>query len=86
MNEHPSRYSGPSIIQHIRELIEAAIPAASAQVEGGGGHFQIVVTSPTFAGKSLLERQRLVYGAIADLLKGEDAPVHAVDRLVTRVS
>ena len=37
-----------------------------------------------FAGKSMLESQRLVYGAIAHLMKGDGAPVHAVDKLTTR--
>ncbi len=46
----------------------------------------IEVTSPVFAGKSMLESQRMVYGAIADLMKGDRAPVHAVDSLKTRTS
>jgi stress-induced morphogen len=53
-------------------------------VAGANGHFQIEVVSPVFAGKSSLERQRLVYGAIAHLMKGDSAPVHAVDTLKTR--
>ena len=50
----------------------------------GGGHFNIEVTSPVFTGKSMLESQRMVYGTIADLMKGDRAPVHAVDSLKTR--
>jgi acid stress-induced BolA-like protein IbaG/YrbA len=42
------------------------------------------VTSPVFAGKGMLESQRLVYGAIAHLMKGDMAPVHAVDSMKTR--
>ena len=53
-------------------------------MNGGGGHFSIEVTSPVFAGKNMLESQRMVYGAIADLMKGDRAPVHAVDSLKTR--
>ena len=45
-----------------------------------GGH----QGSPVFAGKNMLESQRMVYGAIADLMKGDRAPVHAVDSLKTR--
>ena len=37
-----------------------------------------------FAGMSTLERQRLVYGAIAHLMRGDRPPVHAVDSLKTR--
>jgi len=52
-------------------------------VRGGGGHFEIDVTSEAFEGKRLLDKQRLVYGAIAHLMQGDDAPVHAIDRLDT---
>jgi stress-induced morphogen len=43
------------------------------------------VVSPAFAGLGMLESQRLVYSAIAHLMQGDLAPVHAVDRLKTRV-
>jgi stress-induced morphogen len=54
-------------------------------VSGAGGHFTIEVVSPAFAGLGMLESQRLVYSAIAHLMKGDLAPVHAVDKLKTRV-
>ena len=31
----------------------------------------------------MLESHRIVYGTIADLMKGDGAPVHAVDSLKT---
>lgn len=69
----------------IRDRIERAIPGARVEVTAAeGGHFSIVVTAAAFAGLSLLEKQRLVYGAIADLMRGDNPPVHAVDQLVTR--
>jgi stress-induced morphogen len=43
------------------------------------------VVSAAFAGLGMLESQRLVYSAIAHLMKGDLAPVHAVDKLKTRV-
>jgi acid stress-induced BolA-like protein IbaG/YrbA len=73
-----------SVIEALREAIERKIPGSRAEVDGGGGHFAIEVTSPAFAGRSLLESQRMVYGAIAHLMKGAAAPVHAVDSLKTR--
>ena len=85
MSSHPTDFQG-SVIDAIREAIERQIPDARADVNGGGGHFNIEVTSPVFAGKNMLESQRMVYGAIADLMKGEKAPVHAVDSLKTRTS
>ena len=68
----------------VHEHIIRAIPDATVRVEGGGGHYTIEVVSPVFAGKGMLDSQRLVYSAIAPLLKGDDAPVHAVDSLRTR--
>ena len=73
-----------SLTDTIRAAIEAAVPEARATVAGGGGHFTIEVVSPAFAGKTPVERQRLVYGAITHLMKGDDAPVHAVDSLITK--
>ena len=83
MLSHPTEFQG-SVIDALREAIERQIPDARVDVNGGGGHFNIEVTSPVFASKSMLESQRMVYGAIADLMKGDRAPVHAVDSLKTR--
>jgi acid stress-induced BolA-like protein IbaG/YrbA len=71
-----------NIFEQVKATIEAAIPDATARVSGGGGHFEIEVTSAAFAGKRILEKQRMVLSAIARLLAGDGAPVHAVDRLV----
>lgn len=68
----------------VREAILGRIADAEVRVEGGGGHYTIEVVSPVFAGKGMLESQRLVLGAIAPLMKGDHAPVHAVDSLKTR--
>jgi len=71
--------------EDIKKAILEKIPDASINVESGsGGHFTIGVVSPVFAGKSMLESQRLVLGAIAHLMKGDGAPVHAVDKLTTK--
>ena len=84
MSSHPTDFAG-SITDAIRDAILEKIPDAAIVVGGGGGHYTIDVTSPVFAGKNKVESQRLVYGAIAHLMKGDLAPVHAVDSLVTRV-
>jgi len=82
MSSHPTDFHG-SIIDALRQAIEQQIPNSRAAVDGGGGHYSIEVTSPAFAGRSMLESQRLVYGAIAHLMQGDAAPVHAVDSLKT---
>lgn len=73
-----------SIEEEVKQAIEAAIPGAQASVTGGGGHFEIEVVSEAFEGKRILEQQRLVYSAIAHLMAGDTAPVHAVDRMVCK--
>ena len=79
MRIHPTG----SVADELKELIERAIDGSEAQVAGGGGHYEITVRADAFAGQSLLAKQRLVYSAIAPMMKGEHAPVHAIDRLTT---
>ena len=73
-----------SIEQEVKEAIESAIEGSTASVNGGGGHFVIEVVSEQFAGKRILEQQRLVYSAIAHLMAGDTAPVHAVDQMICK--
>lgn len=75
------------ITAQIKTAILEKIPDGNVVVEGGsGGHFTIQVVSPVFTGKSMVDSQRLVLGAIAHLMKGDGAPVHAIDKLTTRAS
>lgn len=83
MSGHFTNFQG-SVPEAIREAIAEAIEDAEIEVGGGGGHYTISVVSKQFEGKSMLESQRLVYGAISHLMAGDAAPVHAVDKLVTR--
>lgn len=74
------------LCEEIRSAIAAAIPDAQIEVDAAGpGHFAIRVVSAGFAGKSRVGRQQLVYGAIAHLMQGDAAPVHAIDRLQTEL-
>jgi len=73
-----------SILDQVKTTIEAAIPDATATVRGGGGHFEIEVVSPAFAGKRILDKQRMVLQTLNELMAGADAPVHAIDRLVCK--
>ncbi len=68
-------------IDQIKTLLADAIPGAVIDANGMGGHFEIKVVSSEFEGKNTLAKQRLVLGAIKSLMKGERAPVHAVDRI-----
>ena len=55
MSSHPTDFKG-SVIDALREAIERQVPDSHAVVSGGGGHFSIEVTSPAFAGKSMVAR------------------------------
>lgn len=71
----------------LREAIEAALPAARVQVSAlSPGHFEIQVVAAAFEGLSRVQQQQKVYAAISPLMAGDAAPVHAIDRMVTRTS
>ncbi len=73
------------VVADLRTAIESAIAGAEVEVAASSpGHFEISVTSEAFAGRSRVQQQR-VYAAIAHLMKGDAAPVHAIDRMQTRV-
>jgi BolA family transcriptional regulator, general stress-responsive regulator len=36
---------------------------------GGGGHYRLTVISPLFAGKSTLERHRMIYSALHEIMQ-----------------
>jgi BolA family transcriptional regulator, general stress-responsive regulator len=43
-----------------------------------GGHFHVTITSPAFAGRSAVERHRMVYAAAAELM-GRDIHALSID-------
>ncbi|MBI2390128.1 MAG: BolA family transcriptional regulator [Deltaproteobacteria bacterium] len=84
-SDHPTDFKG-SITEAAREAIERAIPGAKAQVEGGGGHYRVTVISSAFEGKSTLQKHRMVLNALAPMMSGDMAPVHAVDSIDARTA
>jgi acid stress-induced BolA-like protein IbaG/YrbA len=74
------------IVGQIKQAIENALPGAEVSVRcASPGHFEIAVTSDAFADQPMVKQHQLVYGAITDLMSGDAAPVHAVDRLECRL-
>jgi len=72
------------IVGQLHEAIVQALPGAQVRVSAGQpGHFTLSVRSAQFQHQSRLACQRLVYKAIAHLMSGERAPVHAIDQLET---
>jgi stress-induced morphogen len=78
---------GPlSIANALKQAIARSVPDAQVEViSSGGGHYSLHVRSPAFRDRSTLERHRMVYTAIAPLMAGDTAPVHAIDTLKTAV-
>ena len=74
-----------TIEDQIKQAIESQVPDSNVEVGGDGRHFEIQVVSPVFEGKRTLEKQRIVYAALSELMAGSNAPVHAIARLDTLV-
>ncbi|MCH9697792.1 MAG: BolA/IbaG family iron-sulfur metabolism protein [Gammaproteobacteria bacterium] len=71
----------------IKKRIEATIPHADVNVRlASNRHYEICVISTSFNELSQVKRHQKVYAAITDLMSGDDAPVHAIDKLDTRLS
>ncbi|MDZ7621809.1 MAG: BolA/IbaG family iron-sulfur metabolism protein [Candidatus Competibacteraceae bacterium] len=63
--------------QDIQQLIEEQLPDARALVQGDDGvHFEAVVVSAAFIGKSLVQQHRLVYAALGERMEREE--IHAL--------
>jgi acid stress-induced BolA-like protein IbaG/YrbA len=68
----------------LRSAIEAELPGATVEVKAASpGHFEISVVSEAFEGKPRVAQQQMVYKAIGGFLTGDEAPVHAIDRMET---
>ena len=61
--------------QRVEVVDESARHAGHAGAAGGGGHYRVVVVSSRFEGLTRVEAQRLVYGALADMMATE---IHAL--------
>lgn len=63
----------------VATMIKSGLPDADVQVQdltGGGDHYQVVVVSSAFEGRSLVQQHQLVYGAVRDAMSSE--AIHAL--------
>ena len=75
----------PTTLDAIRERLAAAFPGATIEVRdttGGDDHFDARVLSSAFAGRRQVERHRMVYAALGELMRTR---IHALS-LVTEES
>jgi acid stress-induced BolA-like protein IbaG/YrbA len=61
--------------ESIKQGIEAALACEHVEVAGDGQHFQALVVSGEFAGKSRVQRHQLVYAALGERMREE---IHAL--------
>jgi len=63
--------------EDVKAMIETALPGAEAVVLSDGSHFDVVVISEEFDGKSMVEEQRMVYAALGDKITSGE--IHAIN-------
>lgn len=65
--------------EEIKVTLESRFPGAvieTRDLTGGGDHWQVIIVTPAFEGKGLLEQHRLVNEALKD--KIGDQSIHAL--------
>jgi stress-induced morphogen len=65
----------------IERLIKASFPDAKVEIRdlaGDGNHYAATVIDESFRGKNRVQQQRMVNAALADILEGPNAPLHAL--------
>ena len=61
--------------EDIQSYIQQGLECEQVRVAGDGHHFEAVVVSAAFRGKSRVQQHQLVYGALGDRMREE---VHAL--------
>jgi acid stress-induced BolA-like protein IbaG/YrbA len=61
--------------EDVKRYIAQAMECERVEVDGDGRHFQALIVSPAFAGKSRVARHQLVYAALGERMREE---IHAL--------
>ena len=61
--------------EQIRSYIEEGLDCDELRVTGDGEHFEALIVSGAFRGKSRVQRHQLVYAALGDRMRSE---IHAL--------
>ena len=59
----------------LKALIATGITDAEVTVRGEGDHFEAIVVSQQFAGRSMVQQHQMVYATLGDRMGGE---IHAL--------
>jgi stress-induced morphogen len=63
----------------VKLTLQTAFPGSTVEVQdltGGGDHFQVMIVSSLFEGKSLVDQHQMVYGALREAMGTER--IHAL--------
>ena len=60
---------------HVQVIDESHLHVGHAGAASGGGHYRAVIVADAFEGKTSVERQRMVYAALAGQMETE---IHAL--------
>lgn len=61
--------------ESVKQGISSGLACEHLEVAGDGQHFEAVIVSAAFAGKSRVQRHQLVYAALGDRMRQE---IHAL--------
>jgi acid stress-induced BolA-like protein IbaG/YrbA len=61
--------------EQVRNYIEQGLKCREVRVAGDGQHFEALIVSDTFRGKSRIQRHQLVYAALGERMRAE---IHAL--------
>ncbi|MPZ77913.1 MAG: BolA/IbaG family iron-sulfur metabolism protein [Deltaproteobacteria bacterium] len=65
--------------EEIKTTLEKTLPGSTIETQdltGGGDHWQVLIVSPAFEGKGLIEQHQMVYAALQDAMG--DQRIHAL--------
>ena len=61
--------------EQVQSYIEKGLPCQEVTVAGDGQHFEALIVSEAFRGKSRIQRHQLVYAALGESMRSE---IHAL--------
>ena len=62
--------------ERVQTIIQERLSNAEVKVVGDGQHFEAIIVSPDFAGKTRVKQHQIVYGVLQDELATET--IHAL--------
>jgi len=61
--------------EQVQSYIERGLECLEVRVAGDGQHFEALIVSEAFRGRSRIQRHQLVYAALGERMRGE---IHAL--------